>query len=78
MSEIDLPRIITIDGGPSTGKTSVSTLLADRLGYQKLTTGMFLCSLGAAVKHESLQYADLATLASFIAETDTRYDLSQP
>ena len=49
------PKNVTIDGPAGTGKTTLSSLLAERLGYQKLDTGAFYRAVTVqAIKESAL------------------------
>jgi cytidylate kinase len=59
--------LITIDGPAGAGKTTVSRLLADRLGYRYIDTGSLYRGLALAVKTRGVNPendADLASLCS--------------
>lgn len=46
MSEISLDRIITIDGPAASGKSTISRVLADKLGWSWVSTGAFYRTIG--------------------------------
>ena len=56
---LELPRIVTIDGQPGAGKTTACTLVAERLGYQTLTSGMFYCATAAAIEAQQIGIKDI-------------------
>jgi len=51
-------RIITIDGPPSSGKTTISNLVAERFGYQSITTGMLFCAAGHVINNAAIDIRD--------------------
>lgn len=56
------PIIVTIDGPAGAGKTSVSKLLARKLGYRYLDTGALYRAVGVAATDKGISAADDAAL----------------
>lgn len=48
------PRTVVIEGPAGVGKTTQSKLVAERLGYTNLTTGMLFCAGSIAVQRSGL------------------------
>lgn len=56
------PILVTIDGPAGAGKTSISKLLAKRLGYRYLDTGALYRAVGLAARDKGIDGADDAAL----------------
>jgi cytidylate kinase len=76
MTAPERPRIITIDGEPGAGKTTACTMVAERLGYQTLTSGMFYCATAAALTSQQISLEDINEPASIAGLIE--FDLSKP
>lgn len=61
------PRSIALDGPAAAGKTTVGRLLAERLGYLWLDTGLLYRALTAAALREGLAPEDEAALLDLLA-----------
>ena len=53
------PRIVTIDGEPGVGKTTLATAIAERDGRLMLTTGMFFCISAYAIGRGLLDLSEI-------------------
>ena len=62
MNNIDIP-VIAIDGPSGTGKGTVATALAARLGFHLLDSGALYRVLGVAVAHASIDLQDHEAIA---------------
>jgi CMP/dCMP kinase len=60
--------IITIDGPAGAGKTTVSRILAKRLGYKYMDTGALYRGIALAAKETNIHPDDDETLKSMLAE----------
>lgn len=68
------PVIITIDGPAGTGKSSVSRLLAERLGLDFLDTGaMYRAAAAIAIDH-GIEVGEIEALVSKVASADLHFD----
>jgi cytidylate kinase len=54
--------VITIDGPAASGKSTVSRELANRLGWQWVSTGAFYRGLGYAALHSNIDITDVTAL----------------
>ena len=64
--------VITIDGPAGSGKTSVSRMLAERLGYAYLDTGAMYRAVALAAKRGGLDGTDTPELRDLCANLDIR------
>lgn len=60
-------KIITIDGPAASGKSSVSRMLANRLGFKWVSTGAFYRGLAYVAMKEGLKSEDTAALVKLAA-----------
>ncbi len=60
------PLLITLDGPAGAGKTTVSRLLAEQLGYRYLDTGALYRSVAYGILTNSIDYEDDAALAGHL------------
>ncbi len=60
-------KIITIDGPAASGKSSVSRMLANRLGFKWVSTGAFYRGLAYVAMKEGLKPEDTAALVKLAA-----------
>ncbi|MEJ2168851.1 MAG: (d)CMP kinase, partial [Desulfobacterales bacterium] len=68
--------LITIDGPAGAGKTTVSRLLADRLGYRYIDTGALYRGVALAVKTQDVNPENDAELASLCSRLKLGFDLN--
>ncbi len=64
------PRIITIDGPAGAGKTSVSKLLAHRLGCIYVDTGALYRAVAYEISTRNIDWQDNAVLEKFLSELE--------
>ncbi len=69
----DVP-VITIDGPTASGKGTLASALAKRLGYTLLDSGALYRATGLAAQHDGLALDDEARLAATAAMLDLRFD----
>jgi len=62
-----MPRIITIDGPAGSGKTTVSKILAQHLGWVYVDTGALYRGLALEVKSSGIDYNDDFLLSKLLA-----------
>lgn len=62
-------KLITIDGPSASGKSSVSRLLAQKLGWQWVSTGAFYRGLALASIEEKVDSGDEKSLAQLVASS---------
>lgn len=60
------PLLITIDGPAGAGKTTVSKLLATRLGYRYLDTGALYRSVAYCVRADGIDYENADELKAYL------------
>lgn len=65
--------VVTIDGPAGAGKTTVSRMLADRLGYRYIDTGALYRSIALAVHEGGIDSTDDAALEKMCAALSLRY-----
>lgn len=65
--------VITIDGPGGAGKTTVSRILAERLGYQYVDTGAFYRGVAVAARSAGLNRDDEAGLGALCDNLDLRF-----
>jgi CMP/dCMP kinase len=68
--------LITIDGPAGAGKTTVSRMLADRLGYRYIDTGALYRGVALAVQSQGVDPESDAALASLCSRLELRLDLN--
>ena len=72
MNNKDIP-VIAIDGPSGTGKGTVATALAARLGFHLLDSGALYRVLGVAVAHASIDLQDHEAIAQLARGLDIRF-----
>jgi len=72
LNNIDIP-VIAIDGPSGTGKGTVATALAARLGFHLLDSGALYRVLGVAVAHASIDLQDHEAIAQLARGLDIRF-----
>ena len=77
MNNIDIP-VITIDGPSGTGKGTVATALAARLGFHLLDSGSLYRVLGVAVAHANIDLQDHDSIAHLARQSDIQFGLAGP
>lgn len=77
MNNIDIP-VITIDGPSGTGKGTVATALAARLGFHLLDSGSLYRVLGVAVAHANIGLQDHDSIAHLARQLDIQFGLEGP
>jgi cytidylate kinase len=65
--------LITIDGPAGAGKTTVSRLLADRLGYRYIDTGALYRGVAYEVKHKGVNPGNETELADLCRRLQLRF-----
>ena len=68
--------LITIDGPAGAGKTTVSRMLADRLGYRYIDTGALYRGIALAVQTQGVNPKSDAELASLCSRLKLRFNLN--
>ena len=63
-------KLITIDGTSASGKSSLSRKLAQALGWNWLSTGVFYRGLAYVALRESIDFDDVSTLVSLAYASD--------
>lgn len=63
------PLIVTIDGPAGAGKTTVSRMLAQRLGYRYIDTGALYRGIAVAVREAGISADDDAALTALCEKT---------
>ncbi|MGA9476762.1 MAG: (d)CMP kinase [Desulfobacterales bacterium] len=66
--------VVTIDGPAGAGKTTVSRMLADRLGYRYIDTGALYRAIALAVQEGGINPKDDAALEKMCTALSLRYD----
>lgn len=66
--------LITIDGPAGAGKTTVSRMLAQRLGYDYIDTGALYRGIAYAVYKKGVDINDETALERVLSETDLRFE----
>lgn len=66
-------EIVTIDGPAGVGKSTVSKLLAARLGYVYLDTGAMYRAVAVCAQKEGIDPADEAALELFCKRLDISF-----
>jgi cytidylate kinase len=77
LNNIDIP-VIAIDGPSGTGKGTVATALAARLGFHLLDSGALYRVLGVAVAHASIDLQDHEAIAQLARGLDIRFGQGGP
>jgi len=65
--------VVTIDGPAGAGKTTVSRMLADRLGYRYIDTGALYRAIALAVLEGGIDSKDDAALKKICTDLSLRY-----
>lgn len=66
--------VVTIDGPAGAGKSSVSKLLARRLGYRLLDTGAIYRSVALTARQQGVAWSDGPACAEIARALDIRFD----
>jgi len=69
------PIVITIDGPAGAGKTTVSRILADRLGFRYIDTGALYRGIALAAKEQGISSDDDSTLEEMCRNLSLRFEL---
>jgi cytidylate kinase len=73
VSHEDQPKVITIDGPAGSGKSTVSRLLANRLGWIYVTTGAIYRTLALMLYEAGTGVQDRGSIERFVAFLSERY-----
>ena len=65
--------VIAIDGPAGSGKSSIGDLLAERLGYVHISTGIFYRAIGWKADQEHIPLHDIPALQALIAQTEITF-----
>jgi len=65
-----LPRNIAIDGPAASGKTTIGTLVANKIGYMCLDTGIMYRAVAFQALREGIDIADEAAVTSLAERID--------
>lgn len=76
-SEIDMGRVVTIDGPAASGKTSVSRELAKRLGWHWVSTGAFYRGLAYAASALNVDLNNEEALSTLSEGDDWRVEMAE-
>jgi len=76
-TELDMGRVITIDGPAASGKTSVSRELAHRLGWHWVSTGAFYRGLAYVAQRVQADLEDEAGLAKLSRSNQWRVEMAE-
>ncbi|MEE4024672.1 (d)CMP kinase [Gordonia sp. PKS22-38] len=71
------PRVIAIDGPAGTGKSTVSKILADRVGARFLDTGAMYRAATLAVLNAGVPLQDAASIGTVVDAADIRLDVAE-
>ena len=66
--------VIAIDGPAGSGKSHIGDLLAERLGYVHISTGIFYRAIGWKADREQIAFNDIAALQALIARTEISFE----
>ncbi|MFO7559054.1 MAG: (d)CMP kinase [Desulfobacterales bacterium] len=69
------PIVITIDGPAGAGKTTVSRILADRLGFRYIDTGALYRGIALAAKEQGISSDDDSALEEMCRYLSLRFEL---
>jgi cytidylate kinase len=69
-----MKNVITIDGPSGVGKSTVSKILAESLGYRYLDTGALYRAVAWKVKHEGVDPDDEESLCRILEKTEIVFD----
>ncbi|HVP04496.1 MAG TPA: (d)CMP kinase [Dehalococcoidia bacterium] len=72
------PRLIAVDGSAASGKSSVGRLLAERLGYRFLDTGIMYRAITWAALDRGIDPHDAKALAALASAIDMQVVLPPP
>ena len=67
--------VVTIDGPAGAGKTTVSRILAARLGYKYVDTGALYRGIALGVKESGIDPNDEVALADLCRQTELRFEI---
>jgi cytidylate kinase len=69
------PIVVTIDGPAGAGKTTVSQILADRLGFRYIVTGALYRGVALAAKEQGISSDDDSALEEMCRDLSLRFEL---
>ena len=72
------PGLIAVDGSAASGKSTVGRLLAARLGYRFLDTGIMYRAVTWAALHRAVDVHDAEALTKLAATIDMNVELPEP
>lgn len=73
--DLEMGRVVTIDGPAASGKTSVSRELARRMGWSWVSTGAFYRGLGYAALKTNINLNDEAALSELAGSNRWRVEM---
>lgn len=66
--------VLTVDGPSASGKGTLASRLAQRLGYHQLDSGAIYRAAGVAAEHAGVDLKDEAAVAAFATGMELRFD----
>jgi cytidylate kinase len=78
-SSVDKRTIVTVDGVSASGKSAIARLLAEKLGFAHLNSGLLYRATGYLVSQEGIDASDDAAVSAMLGRhlIELRYDRSR-